>query len=1537
MATLAFGLVGTAIGASIGGSISILGATITSASIGGLIGSSIGSYVDSLIISSLVPATRNQGPRLQEISVMQSTEGAVIGRLHGSLRVGGNLIWSSRFKEVKTTDTERVGGKGGGQKVINTSYVYSVSFAVAFCEGNSRTQLNRLWADGKEIDVSTINYTFYPGTETQLPDSVIQAVEGADNTPGFRGTCYIVFEEFELENYGNRIPQITAEITKPLDTNDRNHIINAAQSFCITPGYGEFIYGVDVYTLQNASNTILSNFFSNNQFNNKLGDTISLPIRSNETVSASTLNKHTQYDETDFVRSMSELRLYQPSLNAVIIKVNWFVNTLDINQASVKPYVEYKNRHGVITPREWNVAGLVRSDPEVPEISHDSNGNPLYGGTPSDDVIVEAIQWLRARGYRVILQCDLSTHIIEGNTLPNPYSDDAAMIGQPVFPSSDKLTVSPALGYSNSVDKTVEANTQITNFFDGPNGCAVMYTHYANLCSRAGGVNGFLIGHGLKELTKVRDERENFPAVTRLNSLLSSIKGILGNTTQISYVADWTQYGAYYPDDGSGDVYFPLDEIWGNSDVDFIAIASYFPLSDWRDGSNHLDYDIANGVVSAHDLEYLKANIEGGEHYDWNYIDPDDRDNQVRTPVVDPTYAISGKIIDRSHPPSTFAAYSMAIRQQNIAFSCRVRLPNNLADGLLFEGGAIVYGCWMGLRDGGSTFRLRAGDGTTKTVSTSNTPVLDIDTSTMPMDGELHTITWDIQISPGRIRLWIDGEFIGSETTVGSSNINTDYWAGSNEFSYLVASSNATVGEPRVPWPNTSDASNLYVYQETLIDDSGPVYEDWVFRKKDIRNWWRYQHFNRPLGIRSSTPTVFTPQSKPIWFTEFGCPAIDKGTNQPDIFYDPRSSESDLPYYSNGQQDEHISRIYAETMLEYWRANSPTNMINTLNMFLQNWDVRPFPDYPSRQDAWPDTQSWYYGHWMNGRIGLPTLTQLIESFCREAGITNYDVRRLLGINGFIRGYYIDNIDSIRDILSPLMLSFQFDVFESEGELKFVLKKATNTVILNQGDLVSSEQDVTGFNISRTQDSELPKQLVIDFIDAGNDYKVSSLDARRHTTTNMEVSTINLPISLSPDYVRGLADSLLHQAWIAREKGNLKLPPSFFRLDPGDGITFPLDSLVGQGRIQSIDTGEFRDISFQSFDLDLYELPIYPQQVRTNVITRVSGLSELYILDIPLFHGTEPSQWSPRLAATASPWPGTVAVFRDTNPNDGVTDWIFSRNLNFENTMGILVFDVPASKPYRWLRNQTITVNLFDGTLSSIADDIQVLNGGNVCAMQNDAGHWEIFQYKTATLDSGGHYILSDLIRGKLGTEWVIDETAFSAGNAFVLLENQFSMDPVTAPYLPLSDGGRNIQQHLRFGNASKPVEDDEAYLETRFTHEAMARKPYAPVHLKAKWSDNLIQPIITLTWIRRTRFNGDPWELSRVPLSEDFEQYEIEILNGSTVVREVTGLTQTNYVYNNQQQVTDFGSAQLTSIKFRVYQISALIGRGLVAERTVNR
>src|SRR5690606_40616242 len=65
-----------------------------------------------------------------------------------------------------------------------------------------------------------------------------------------------------------------------------------------------------------------------------------------------------------------------------------------------------------------------------------------------------------------------------------------------------------------------------------------------------------------------------------------------------------------------------------------------------------------------------------------------------------------------------------------------------------------------------------------------------------------------------------------------------------------------------------------------------------------------------PGGAELSAPTAWVPRSKPVWFTELGCPAVDKGANQPNVFVDPKSAENAMPYHSGGARSDGMQRRF---------------------------------------------------------------------------------------------------------------------------------------------------------------------------------------------------------------------------------------------------------------------------------------------------------------------------------------------------------------------------------------------------------------------------------------------------------------------------------------------------------------------------------------------------------------------------------------------------------------------------------------------------
>ncbi len=345
MASIILASAGSAIGASIGGG--ILG--VSSAVIGGAIGSLAGSLVDSWIVSSLAPGQTVEGARLENLAVTTSTEGAVIPRLWGRMRLGGNIIWATDFTEHVSTSTTG-GGKGGGPKVTTTSYTYTASFAVALCEGQI-SGIGRVWANGKPLDLSGVTWRLYKGDEAQGPDPFIEARMGTGNAPAYRGTAYVMFEDLDLTPFGNRIPQLSFEVFRPLAETDTAE--GMVKSVTMIPGSGEFVYATEPISRGSGGNTTSENV------NNATG-------------------------KPDILASLDNLKSSAPAVQNVSLVVSWFGLDLRAGNCQMKPGVETASK--VTAPKTWGVNGVTRSGAHL--ISTDGQGKVNYGGTPADFSVV---------------------------------------------------------------------------------------------------------------------------------------------------------------------------------------------------------------------------------------------------------------------------------------------------------------------------------------------------------------------------------------------------------------------------------------------------------------------------------------------------------------------------------------------------------------------------------------------------------------------------------------------------------------------------------------------------------------------------------------------------------------------------------------------------------------------------------------------------------------------------------------------------------------------------------------------------------------------------------------------------------------------------------------------------------------------------------------------------------------------------------------------------------------------------------------------
>jgi hypothetical protein len=166
-------------------------------------------------------------------------------------------------------------------------------------------------------------------------------------------------------------------------------------------------------------------------------------------------------DSTDMVEALDRLQAMAPAVESVSLVVAWFGDDLRAGSCKVRPGVEVSAKS--TTPASWSVNGVSRASAFL--VSRDDQDRPVYGGTPSDFAVMQAIQEMKARGLRVTFYPFILMDVPPGNTLPNPYSDNAAETGQPVFPWRGRITCSPAAGFAGTVDKTATAAAQVAALF----------------------------------------------------------------------------------------------------------------------------------------------------------------------------------------------------------------------------------------------------------------------------------------------------------------------------------------------------------------------------------------------------------------------------------------------------------------------------------------------------------------------------------------------------------------------------------------------------------------------------------------------------------------------------------------------------------------------------------------------------------------------------------------------------------------------------------------------------------------------------------------------------------------------------------------------------------------------------------------------------------------------------------------------------------------------------------------------------------------
>jgi len=664
----------------------------------------------------------------------------------------------------------------------------------------------------------------------------------------------------------------------------------------------------------------------------------------------------------------------------------------------------------------------------------------------------------------------------------------------------------------------------------------------------------------------------------------------------------------------------------------------------------------------------------------------------------------------------------------------------------------------------------------------------------------------------------IDAYFPLTDWRDGSPIDAADGYDG-HDLNYLI--SNVEGGEG-YDWYYASPADRD-VQLRTPIDD--PVY-----RFKDMRNWWRSAHINRKNGL-PTTQSPWQPESKPIWLMEIGCPAIDKGANQPNVFYDEKSSEAALPYFSDGTRDDLIQRRYIEAFLGHYQVTNEPGFLDLSRASVWTWDARPYPDFPARTDVWSDGDNWMRGHWLNGRTGLLPVADVIEELARESGLTAIDVS---GVSGVLPGYRLDRPVSARAALAPLLQLFDIDLHEQGGDVVFALG-GPQVLSLNDADLVRGPARRV-----RSDSEGRIKDVRLTYIDAARDYQLGAASARQLDAESVAIADLAVPAALDEGFARFVARRELDAAHAGQENLRLSLPLNIgLRLELGDRFSY--DSTVWV--VQSLDIGSQVDVTGFRDRGDSGAWVAGPTPA-TPPAPDYAGAAQLLAFDLPGREGVS-------VGALIDPYePVTVQV-------DGS-----EVTLNAPLRMGATLTDFPSGSVH--LRDRSSKVNVLFGNLTlSGTTNAGLLAGSNRFAVETATG-WEIFAARDAELIAPQTYRLSHLLRGLDGSEPFMAETILPGARVLWLGTGLVSL-PLSSDQRGslVSVTGRTARREARFGEV---IWNDLAGL------------PLSPVHLS--WDGT------SLSWIGR-----DP---SFSEWTEDASslQYRLRITRSGEVQTIDTALTE---------------------------------------------
>lgn len=420
--------------------------------------------------------------------------------------------------------------------------------------------------------------------------------------------------------------------------------------------------------------------------------------------------------------------------------------------------------------------------------------------------------------------------------------------------------------------------------------------------------------------------------------------------------------------------------------------------------------------------------------------------------------------------------------------------------------------------------------------------------------------------------------------------------------------------------------------------------------------------------------------------------------------------------------------------------------------------------------------------------------------------------------------------SIGDSLAQLVEIYGLYLADRDGKLRTA---PAATPLLIAGDELGCDADGrVRPKIERTRSPEaaLPAAITMTFYDAGRNYQAGQMRAASGSGGSSD-QPIELPAVLSAGEAKQLVEANLARRWQEAEKIRLQLPPSHFKLRPGDAIQLEGSSSAWVIRRASIE-GMAISIEAIAAPATIEPLPADPGRPVSEQDELV-GRSELALFELPT-DSDAPDQ-SPRAMAAISSnglWRGVpVELSLGASPLPAVV-------VGRRAVLGKAETVIQARCPPLMDELSQVTVRLANERQILLNADWDGLMAGANLAQLGE----EMLQFGRADQLGVGLYRLSRFLRGRRATEWAAG--SHLPGEPFCLI------DPLTM--VPINLGSEAVGGNLKA--VTHGLADVAPLPEARRMISGEAMRPPSPCHFKAMRSGGGV----TLSWVRRS-FRNWAW------------------------------------------------------------------------------